>query len=424
MAFVWLFAFLSGMIIGLTSRDVINKSFVRCLPGHPRVVRRVVFLPGLAVSLLAGALFMSHGGLTIQGSPVIFCAAVCLPMSVYLAGADVLLIPWAAEGPHVAVLLGFGFATTMFVGAFLHSRFTPMIIRHPLWVILGATLVGSAVWLQMGLRDWGRRLFSIGLRFNRPAATRELYRVLERRYAREATASAVADAAFVGRMRRCPDYSAGRYIWGTLYTRLGNLAAWWKWLVFAFVMATIVSLYAGWGNILVFMWVSWSVVPHSWPPLHSVMLVPAGRRERCLAIVSLAATITGVVALCAVVAFAVSVPLSRLIPEFEIWDIPLVCRPVPPATVAAPLIVVPLLAAFSVLLSQRLYFVAAMVILLLAQPFLIMLIVVMRWPWMLYDGVRLIGGPVLWIGVTIVFAWTLFVAACFYRTRNRSLVGS
>jgi hypothetical protein len=40
-----------------------------------------------------------------------------------------------------------------------------------------------------------------------------------------------------------------------------------------------------------------------------------------------------------------------------------------------------------------------------------------------YD-VTFVGGPALWIGVAIVVAWALFGAACFYRTRNRSLAGS
>ena len=197
-----------------------------------------------------------------------------------------------------------------------------------------------------------------------------------------------------------------------------------KWLVLAFIVATIVSLYTGWGSILVFLWVSWMVVPHVWPPLHSVMLVPAGRRERFLAVVSLAAAIAGIVGLYAAVVATISVPLSRLIPELEIWDMSLACRLVPPATVSVPLIAVPLLGAFSVLLSQRVYLVVSMAILILIQPAAVAASVIILWLWILHDEVRLVGGPALWIGVAVVFAWTLFGMACFHRTRNRSLAGS
>jgi hypothetical protein len=423
-ALVWLGTVFSGILVGGTSREVINKPFVRCLPGHPPAVRRVVFLTGLAVSLLGGTLFMSRYRIAIWGSPAIFCAAVCLSMSIYLAGADVLLIPWTTKGPPGGILFGALFGTAMVLGTHLHTLFAPLIIRHPLWTILSGVLIGSAVWLQMGLREWSRELFSIGLRFWASNKEREKYTALERRYAKGAAASAATEAFFAGRMGRCPDYSTGRYIWGTLYTKVGNLAAWWEWLVLAFIVATVVSLYTGWGSILVFLWVSWMVVPQTWPPLHSVMLVPAGRRERFLAVVSLAAAIAGIVGLYAAVVATMSVPLSMLIPEFEIWDMSLACRLVPPATVAVPLIAVPLLATFFVLFPKRLHLVVFVAIPMVMPAAVMAASVIILWLWILHAGAGLIGGPTLWIGAGVVFAWTLFGMACFHRTRNRSLAGS
>ena len=105
-ALIWLVPAIAGILVGGESRDVINKPFARCLPGHPQAVRRVVFLVGPAVSFFGAALFMSYGGIAIRESPAIFCAAVCLNMSMYLAGADVLLIPWTAKGPLGGILLG------------------------------------------------------------------------------------------------------------------------------------------------------------------------------------------------------------------------------------------------------------------------------------------------------------------------------
>jgi hypothetical protein len=250
-----------------------------------------------------------------------------------------------------------------------------------------------------------------------------MYAVLERRYARESAALAAADSFFVGCMSRCPDYSVSRYIWGTLYARLGPLVVGWKALIFAFVGVTIVSLYTGWGSIIVFLWVSWVVVPHAWPPLHSAMLVPAGRRQRFLAVVSLAAAITGVVTLWTFVVSSLAVPLSRLIPALEIWGMPLVCRPVPQGIVAVPLVAVPLLATLFVLFPQRLHLAVFVAIPILAPAVSAVMFVVILWLWTLHD-VRLVGGLALWIGVAIVFVWMLFGAACFHRTRNWSLIGS
>ena len=225
---VWLGIALSGLLVGGTARSVINKPFVRCLPGHPSVIRRVVFSIGLAVSLLGGALFMGHWGISIWRLPVTFCAAMCLSMSVYLVGVDIVLIPWTAKGPLAGILFGFALAVVMVGGAFLHTTFAPLIIRHPVWTILGGVVMGSAVWLHMGLREWSRRLFEIALRLHRPTATREMYAVLECRYARESAVLAVADSFFLRRMSRYPDYSVSRYIWGTLYAKLGPLTAWWR----------------------------------------------------------------------------------------------------------------------------------------------------------------------------------------------------
>jgi hypothetical protein len=77
-----------------------------------------------------------------------------------------------------------------------------------------------------------------------------------------------------------------------------------------------------------------------------------------------------------------------------------------------------------VLLSQRLYFIVSIAILLLLQPSFVILIMALLWPSMLFDGVRPTGGPAPWLVVAIALAWMLFAAASFHRTRNRSLVGS
>ena len=164
-------------------------------------------------------------------------------------------------------------------------------------------------------------------------------------------------------------------------------------------------------------------MPHDWPPLHLTMPVPAGRREKFLAVVSLAAAITGVVTLWTLVVLSLAVPLSRLIPELEIWGTPLVCRPVPPGIVAVPLIGVPLLSTLFVLFPRRLHLAVFVAIPILAHLVSVAIIVAVLWLWLLHD-VRLVGGPVPWIVAAVVLAWTLFGMVSAHVCGKRSLVRS
>lgn len=421
-ALVWYVTVLGGIVIGRTSREVLNKPFVRCLPGHPQVVRRVIFLTGLAVSLGAAVLFLRHRGTAIWESPAIFCAAACLSLVLYLAGVELMLIPWAAKGPLGAVLSGMAVVAVIVVGTRLYTRFEPMILGHPWGTILCGASISSVIWLQMGRREWGRQLFSMGLRFDRSIARAEQSAALERWYARRAAAVMVAASFFLRRMRDCPDYSVCRYIWGTLYVRLGGLVAWWQWLTLGIVAVTILSLYQypGLGAASVFLLISWVVVPHSWPPIHSILLVPAGRHERFLAILSLAGVVAGIISLGAVVVSILSVPLSRLIPEGEFWDIPFVCRPVPLGIVSVPLIAVPLLATLFVVLPRRWHMVALVATFILIQP----AFAIITGLWMLRDGTGPFGESSLWIGAAVVLAWFLFGMVCADLCGKRSLVRS
>jgi hypothetical protein len=333
-------------------------------------------------------------------------------------------MPWTTKSPLVGVLFGVTFAAVTLIGWRLFVWIELMIARHPLWTILGGVLTSSAIWLRMGQNEWGRQLFSLGLRFNRAVAAKELYGALERRYTREAAASDIMASFFVNRMGNAPDYSASRYIWGTFYTRMGGLAVWWKWLVFASVGISVPVLYTGWmGAAYAFYWVSWIIVPQVWPPIHSTILVPASRRERFLSTVSLTAVISGIVGLWIVLLSVLSVPLSILVPAIEVWDLPLTCKPIPLGIVSVPLIVVPLRAMLRVLCPRRWSFVADMAgfvatpVLLLAG-FLLVLLFFLDIP----DAV-LAAGARTWIAGTVILAWTIFLAACKYRTGCGALAG-
>ncbi len=428
LVFVWLMALLSGILVGGTSKDVINKPFVRCLPGHPQAVRRVVFLVGLTVSVLAGALFVRHGGSAARGSPTVFCAAVCASMAVYLGIVTCILFSRPMTGPSGSITFFFLFAT--FIACFplvprLRSALEATIIRRPLWMIAGGGLVGLGVWFQMSRREWSRQLSSLGLHFGTAGKEREKHVALARWHARGACASVVATCFFLGRMRGCRDYSAGRYIWGTLYATFGALAVWWKWLAFASIGVAIVSLYTGLGAAYLLLWVSWGFVPHFLPPLHSTVLVPAGRRERFLSVLFLAVVVAGIVSLWAFVVSLISLPLSRLVPQLEIWGIPFVCRRVPLGIVSVPLFTVPLFATLSVLFPSRLHgivSIAVSAIMMIVTPWLVVIAFAM-WFWMSSHGVELVGGPGLWIAMGVIIAWTLFALMCKHKIGRRSLAG-
>ncbi len=430
LTYMWLSAGFSGMLVGATSRDVMNKPFARFLPGHPSTVRMVVFLIGLAVSVLAGTLSVRLEGIDAWRSPAIFLAFVWVSMVLYLAGAELVLAPWGTRGPLTGILCGLALATVVYTTWFLSPEVQPMITRHPLWVILGGLLMGLAVWLQMGRREWSRQLSSMGLLIGRSAAARELYKALDRRYTREVAASAIVMSFFLRRMEGCPDYSGGRYVWGTLYATFGVLAAWWRWLIYAFIVVIVISGYMGIMVPFVFLWIAWAFEHMSWPPVHSVMLVPAGRRERFLALILLAGVTAGILVLGIAIVAVVSVPLSWLIPEFEVWGVPVVYHRVSVINVWVPLVVIPLLGIPHVLLPKRLGSAIEFGVV-MAAPLLVMVgvivlafvdLILIDFGYLFLMDVVLTK-PAACVTGAIILIWAFFGVACRYKARRRSLVG-
>lgn len=424
-ASLWLLAVLTGAVVGGISRGVINKPFARCLPGHWTAVRRTTFLVASAVGIVVGILFMRNAGIGIWRSPVVFCAAASVGMTFCLLMGALLLTPWKMKSPAAGILFCLaGVMIAMVAGS--RVLYVPgwMVLKYPLSVVVGGVTIGAVLWVRMGRREWERRLFSLALCFGASAERRKLYGGLERRFARGARASAVTESLLLGWMEACPNGSAARYVWGTLYVAFGVVAPWWKCLAVAFAILALMAGYMGEMAVVIFILISWLVSGFpSWPPLHSTILVPAGRRERLLASMTLGVATAGILIVWVVVAVVVSTSLSRLIPEIELWNTPFAYSQVSIANVCVPLIVVPFHAALRVLYPWRrwyeidiIYPIAVLLLIVICALLLALSV------FFLHGAIPHVETPT-WIAAGVVFAWMFLLGACKYRTRYGALAG-
>jgi hypothetical protein len=420
---VWMFALVSGMSAGFSVMEVMSKPFICLLPAHPPAARKVVFIIGFAVSVLAGVSFARHTSMDVSTSLAVFCAAACTSLALYLVGVAWTLIPWPTLGPQWAVVLGLLFAAMICSGQLLLRYLRPVIVHHPLSTILCGVAMSVVIWRLTGRPQWHRQAVSGALRSG-GSVTQRQYAVMGPSLTRAARALAAVESFFLARMTRCSHYTTGPYLWGTLYATFGVLAAWWRWLALGFVALIVLCGYAGpFVACTAFLYISFMATLNSWPPVRSTLLVPSGRRERLLGTLSLAAATAGVLAFCVLVVSLVSVPLSLLIPAVEIWGLAFAYRQVPALILFVPLIAVPLHAIPYVLLPRTwptyicpIIGAALTVLLLLATGFVRLWFIIM-------DAPSPFGGPRLW-SLTVVVLWTLFAAAASYRVIRCSLGGS
>jgi hypothetical protein len=328
----------------MMSSEMTTKPFTWCLPRHLFAVRKMTFLIGIAICILATVPVTrqpdAHAWRLICTLGSLFGASAIA----YLSGVKaVLFVPkrdriWAVWPSLLAWMI-------LLVGAILAklSRLESLVFGHPALMVLAGSLIGLGLWIQMGRRGWGRQFCTSGWCFS-PSVQREAYARWARRRAGAKHAEFILESFFLDRMKAGAPHYGARFIWGTLYTTWGHLALWWKFLVIPLILVTIIAEYAGEGAGWVFAWVSLVVVPFPWLPFRSVLLLPAGRREKFVAALSLGVATAGVVMLFIVILAMFSVPLAALIPGIEVWGFSLTCHRIPLTIAWVPLLVVPLIA--------------------------------------------------------------------------------
>lgn len=276
-------SFLAGLIGAGVQKTLLAKPLTYCLPGHRDIPRRIVFLLGGVVNgALAPIILACREPLSVPGA---LAAAFMAGMAVYL-----LVVLFVFRVPQSQAFIGFLPVIVLLakhwgLGAWLEQA----IVFDYVPVIGVGGLICLAAWNRLGWGDLARQYFG--------RTSLEITDFFDwdkaRRYRQSRKSWGWQDGAglrltrwepvFVSRMAAYGPFSAGRYIWGSLYPMFGFLHG--GLLGFAGVMIIIGGVCAfmppelGTGVVILSnpIAVLGAIIPLPW---ECSMLLPGSRRHR------------------------------------------------------------------------------------------------------------------------------------------------
>lgn len=236
-------------------------------------------------------------------------AVVLAMVAVFAGGAGLHMAAKALSYAGSRWSMGFDLAILSLYGLVL---FAPLgAAKHPaiawLWLLPVGLTLGALAWVRMGDPGMIRQ-------GHRTAIQKELApcaKPLPTRQTRESR----AEAFFRGRMERCDYFRAGRFCRGELRRVFAPPLYFWRTELICLAVGVLIlgflgTVGIGQGFVLLGLL---AFCPH--PPLApgQILLLPAGRRERRLATLAIAACASGMLAVVGVVAIAISWPLGLFI---------------------------------------------------------------------------------------------------------------
>jgi hypothetical protein len=296
-----------------------------CLPGFRESLRRryvhAAMLMGLSGALLEVELSLSFPRHEVAGSGALI--QICLQVAggffvgmggVLVLGTFRLILSELAW--NILMLLRIPLSAAAFVAFVVFIEYSVVTIP------VGAAIC-AFVWVRFQdmicLKRGHRRVIEDALEQGHEAAIENGR--MPRAYSKDTvTVPAWAERLFRGWMQRRPYLSAGRYIWGTLYTAFGPWFSYWESILFGLAAAALVLGLLG--NKVAPMIALISVVFAYGVirlPVASTLLLPGGRREKCYATFAAAlaasALLLGAAVLVVVLARVGALLVSAAFPE-------------------------------------------------------------------------------------------------------------
>jgi hypothetical protein len=323
LAFLIILDFAVGVTIAVMQMEIVSKAFSFCLPDHRTLVRKLIFLIGLAVSLAFPLLLsrrFAQAGMTAGRSALLWSAAYSAGMIVYLIGAVLglcvripalilFLAPWIAFG---GILSG------------LHVRIESAIVDAPVPMIAAAMASGAVFWLWLSRSTWSRdrctRLWIGFSGLSDPSKIDQCGPVLA--WVRPKTrACPLVDGFFRSMMTRHGRCERLTCVWGAVYgTVLWNF---WLWrqkvakllmvLLLAGYIPPLVPFIAGLALPMMIL---------SFPAsLYLKSFVADGRREKFIVLIVILTGLTSMAVLIFVSLAALSNVVALLTPEVRVSDL-------------------------------------------------------------------------------------------------------
>ena len=307
-------------------KEILNKPFSFCLPGHHKIPRRFIFWIGGVINMVFGLVFLAHTELEFPYVLLVICAGGFMGMLFYL-----LVVLFIFPVRNNVALIGF-LPLVIFLGVFfeLYKPLEAMIIYSPVRIIIVGLLICWLTWRWLGQEGLARRYCGqmvIGI-------TDVWNAEKERRYrqARAVEESAKKNLAFADRLNRffmarmtgSGFLTRSRYIWGNLYVVIGRAIfsslGLGQWLVIA-LLFMLMGYFPGredlsMANILFIMPVFGAVSMNLLP--YSAILLPAGRNEKYYASLVSGFTVTLLTMLAIAVIAFISILLEPVLPDIAL----------------------------------------------------------------------------------------------------------
>jgi hypothetical protein len=336
-------AFMVGFLATILQIEVLAKPFSYCLPGHRRIVRKCVFLIGVATNALYSMLFLTYPDLSGQQLVLVLCSAFFAGVVFYLVGAA------AALGVRNAAIV-FGLLPVAIVAEEffdLHILLERIIIGDVFLVIFVGILSSVAMWFWLTRPGLARRYCAVPWMgfmdiFNKEKLVRYTYaraRTVQKRFRKHPRPW--VEKWFLAQMAKYDYTGPGRYFWGVLYSTSALAVSRWHNLPLLALVLTIMFGYIGQAIVFGLIMVPAIAAMGRQPPVYSTLLISGGRRRRFTTTLGLAVTDATLLCIATLIISGLSILLARFMPTFTLEGNTLSFRPIDPRVAIVPLIVLP-----------------------------------------------------------------------------------
>jgi hypothetical protein len=317
-----IYVWLAGSIIGGLIIEFMTRPLGFLLPGFCRVMRKTVFALGLGLCGLPSLLTLLSGNLDFMGHIRVFFVVLFAELPVFWLGV---VMPF---GKKISCLLYPGIFAGIFFGQQLfdnHGLVARVMSDYYMIPITVGVVVCRIAWALLGREDlmrtvgrtnWGK----IPSAFDKDDRWRYARQKNRQQPVRLGWISSAVDRFFIGRMISCGQQGPARYLWGQLYLVLTPSAWRAQYAGYIFIIVPIIILAFGYmdSGMALPMCFMFLLLLRPSLPAYSHRITIGGRQERFGATV-INTAVTAVLMTALIVATALlTIPLSRIIPDFTI----------------------------------------------------------------------------------------------------------
>ncbi|MBN1509340.1 MAG: hypothetical protein JW955_21015 [Sedimentisphaerales bacterium] len=317
----------AGLGVGLLQQEVFSCPFVRCLPGHGPMPRRLIVGFGMVLNLLLSLVIFVRKDLASHDVPVIMAAAFSMGLTGYLLPASFVFT--------IRDRIAYGFVFISVTPMILAAKYVDyLILRSPAAFVTLGTVTTVGAWAYLGT-DWlARRHVGQAVRHFSGLSKGARRRKESTAYTLSGPLSRWVQMFFYARIETRGGLSAARCIWGDLYVACAMLLSSWITLLLtclptvfflAFAAARLrpsgtdelaIKVARTFSVILFVPAIVVSFIPTFLIPtwVFSNMLLTRGRRERFAAMISTAIAMSLFLSLSLMLIAASTVLLQYLAP--------------------------------------------------------------------------------------------------------------